>query len=82
MTTQGFSNYSDIMETDLNVLEAKLTQLIELCQSLRAENLQLRQELAQARDDTKQLKGQMTEASARLEALIERLPQTVVEGVL
>jgi cell division protein ZapB len=82
LTTQGFSNYSDIMETDLNVLEAKLTQLIELCQSLRAENLQLRQELAQARDDTKQLKGQMTEASARLEALIERLPQTVVEGVL
>ena len=82
MTTQGFSNYSDIMETDLNVLEAKLMQLIELCQSLRAENLQLRQELAQARDDTKQLKGQMTEASARLEALIERLPQTVVEGVL
>jgi cell division protein ZapB len=82
LTTQGFSNYSDIMETDLNVLEAKLTQLIELCQSLRAENLQLRQELAQARDDTKQLKGQMTEASARLEALIERLPQTIVEGVL
>lgn len=82
MTTQGFSNYSDIMETDLNVLEAKLTQLIELCQSLRAENLQLRQELAQARDDTKQLKTQMTEASTRLEALIERLPQTVVESVL
>ncbi|HEY0267933.1 MAG TPA: hypothetical protein VGC12_01735 [Methyloradius sp.] len=70
------------METDLNALEAKLTQLIELCQSLRAENLQLRQELAQARDDTKQLKSQMTEASARLEALIERLPQTVVEGAL
>lgn len=70
------------METDLNVLEAKLTQLIELCQSLRAENLQLRQELAQARDDTKQLKTQMTEASTRLEALIERLPQTVVESVL
>ncbi len=82
MTLQGFSNYSDIMETDLNALEAKLTQLIELCQSLRAENLQLRQELAQARDDTKQLKSQMTEASARLEALIERLPQTVVEGAL
>jgi len=70
------------METDLNVLEAKLTQLIELCQSLRAENLQLRQELAHARDDTKQLKSQMTEASARLEALIERLPQSAVEGAL
>jgi len=70
------------METDLNVLEAKLTQLVELCQSLRAENLQLRQELAQARDDTKQLKSQMTEASSRLEALIERLPQSAIEGAV
>ena len=82
MTTQGFSNYSAIMESDLNVLETKLTLLIELCQSLRLENLQLRQDLAQAHDDTKQLKSQMTEASVRLEALIERLPQPLIEGSL
>jgi regulator of replication initiation timing len=82
LTTQGFSNYSAIMESDLNVLETKLTLLIELCQSLRLENLQLRQDLAQAHDDTKQLKSQMTEASVRLEALIERLPQPLIEGSL
>ena len=70
------------MESDLNVLETKLTLLIELCQSLRLENLQLRQDLAQAHDDTKQLKSQMTEASVRLEALIERLPQPLIEGSL
>lgn len=75
---QGFSNYSDVMEADLKVLEEKLAQLIELCQLLRSENLKLRQELVQAQDETKQLKENMALASTRLEALIERLPQDVV----
>ena len=72
---QGFSNYSDVMEADLKALEEKVTQLIALCQSLRSENLELRQDLAQAQDDTRQLKENMALASARLEALIERLPE-------
>jgi len=66
------------MEADLKALEEKLAQLIALCQLLRSENLELRQELAQAQDDTKQLKDNMALASKRLEALIERLPQDVV----
>ncbi len=66
------------MEADLKVLEEKLAQLIELCQLLRSENLKLRQELDQAQDETRQLKENMTLASTRLEALIERLPQDVV----
>jgi cell division protein ZapB len=64
-----------MMDTDLKALEDKLTQLIALCQMLRTENLELRQNLAQAQDDTKQLKDSMTQASTRLEALIEQLPQ-------
>ena len=75
---QGFSNYSDVMEADLKALEEKLTQLVALCQLLRSENLQLRQELVQAQDDNKQLKDNMALASTRLEALIGRLPQDVV----
>lgn len=71
----GFSNYSDAMEADLKILEEKLTQLITLCQALRAENLELRQGLAQAQDDAKQLKDNMSLASQRLKLLIERLPQ-------
>lgn len=78
MTVLGFSNYSDIMDVDLKALEDKLTQLIAFCQSLRSENLELRQNLAQAQDDTRQLKDSMTQASARLEALIEQLPQDAV----
>ena len=71
----GFSNYSGTMEADLKLLEEKLTQLIALCQALRSENLELRQGLAQAQDDARQLKENMSMASQRLKLLIERLPQ-------
>ena len=83
MTILGFSNYSDVMDADLKALEDKLTQLIALCQLLRSENLELRQNLVKAQDDTKQLKDSMTQASVRLEALIEQLPQDAVsQGVM
>ena len=83
LTMQGFSNYSGNMESDLTVLEEKVAQLIALCHSLRSENLQLRQELAHAQNDTRQLKEQMAQASDKLEALIERLPgESIREGVL
>lgn len=72
---QGFSNYSAGMDVDLKALEDKLKQLIGLCQTLRHENLELRQELAQAQDDAKQLRDNMTQASSRLEALLQRLPE-------
>jgi cell division protein ZapB len=62
------------MDADLKALEEKVARLIALCQSLREENLQLRQELAQAQDDTRQLRENMMRASAKLEALIDRLP--------
>ena len=62
------------MDADLKVLEEKVARLIALCQSLREENVQLRQELAQAQDDTRQLRENMMLASAKLEALIDRLP--------
>ena len=66
------------MEADLKALEEKLAQLIALCQLLRSENLELRQALVQAQDESRQLKENMALASTRLEALIERLPQDVV----
>jgi cell division protein ZapB len=72
---QGFSNYSGAMEADLKLLEEKLSQLIALCQTLRSENQELRQGLAKAQDDAKQLKENMSLASQRLKVLIERLPQ-------
>lgn len=65
------------MDADLKVLEEKLNQLVALCRALGAENTSLKQELAQAQDDTKQLKAQIAQASVRLEALIGQLPHDV-----
>lgn len=63
------------MEADLKALEDKVSQLLGLCQQMRTENLELRQELAQAQDDMRQLKENMALAGERLEALIESLPE-------
>ncbi len=63
------------MEADLKALEEKVAQLIGLCQQLRTENLDLRQELAQAQDDVRKLKENMARASDRLEALLAALPE-------
>lgn len=75
MTLQAFYNYSGAMDADLKALEEKVAQLLALFQSLRAENLELRQELAQAQDETKQIKEQMAKASSRLQVLIDQLPE-------
>ena len=72
---QAFYNYSGAMDADLKALEEKVAQLLALFQSLRAENLELRQELAQAQDETKQIKEQMAKASSRLQVLIDQLPE-------
>ncbi|GAB7563835.1 hypothetical protein LG202_18740 [Methylobacillus methanolivorans] len=63
------------MNADLITLEEKLSQLISLCQLLRAENLELRQELGRYQDDNKQLKDNMELAGQKLQAVIERLPE-------
>ena len=63
------------MEADLKALEDKVAQLIDLCKQLRTENIDLRQELAQAQNDARQLKENMALTGNRLQALLERLPE-------
>ena len=74
---QGKSNYSGTMEADLKALEDKVSQLLALCKQMRTDNLELRQELAQAQDEVRQLKENMAQAGERLEALIDSLPEGV-----
>ncbi|MHB1676427.1 MAG: hypothetical protein ACYCSS_02650 [Sulfuriferula sp.] len=63
------------METQLNTLEIKLCQLLELCQNLRAENQKLRQQVAIANDQNKQLSERVGHARTRMEALLEKIPE-------
>ena len=72
---QGISNYSGAMEAELKALEVKVSQLLGLCQRTRTENLELRQALAQAQDEVRQLKENMALAGERLEVLIDSLPE-------
>jgi cell division protein ZapB len=62
------------MEAELKSLEGKLEQLVGLCQQLRAENHQLRQEVATALSANRKLEDKIGGAAARLEALLQQLP--------
>lgn len=63
------------MQTELDALEGKLAQLVQLSQRLRAENHQLRQELATALSQGRQSSDQMESARKRLESLLAQLPE-------
>ena len=63
------------MDAEFKSLEQKLGQFVELCQRLRADNLQLRQQLASAMNDNKQLTEKISSASNRLETLLGQIPE-------
>ena len=63
------------MESELKSLEQKLNQFVELCQRLRTDNQQLRQELASALSENRQLTEKIGTASDRLESLLLQLPE-------
>ena len=62
------------MEAEFSSLEAKVAQFVSLCERLRAENQDLRQQLAVARTDARRLNEKIDGAKARLEGLLSRLP--------
>jgi cell division protein ZapB len=62
------------VESEFSSLEAKVAQFVALCERLRAENLELKQQLAAARNDAKRLHDKIDGARARLEGLLSRIP--------
>jgi cell division protein ZapB len=63
------------MEAELNTLDEKINQLVQLCHRLRRDNHELRQQLAAAQNENKQLTDKIGTARARLEGLLSRLPE-------
>lgn len=63
------------MEAELKSLEDKLTQFVELSQRLRADNHDLRQQLATAIHGNKQLEEKIQIATKRLETLLQQIPE-------
>jgi cell division protein ZapB len=62
------------VEAEFNSLEEKVAQFVSLCERLRAENNDLKRELASLRNDAKRLHEKINTAKARLEGLLARLP--------
>ena len=66
--------------TELENLEQKLAQLVALTQQARAENRELRVHLTKLESENKSLHEKVDAARAKLETLIERLPDISEEA--
>ena len=75
MTQWKNPHYSVWMDEAFDSLEAKVSQFVHLCERLRAENIELRQQLAAANNDAKRLNEKIDGARHKLESLIARLPE-------
>ncbi len=62
------------MQSELDALDEKLAHLVQLTQRLRAENQQLRQEVAAALSQQRKGQDRANEAAERLEKLLAQLP--------
>jgi len=63
------------MSSDLDSLDRKVDQLLDLCRKLRTENLDLRGRVVGLESEKLILKEKMDVARGRLESLMERLPE-------
>jgi cell division protein ZapB len=64
------------MDPDFDALEDKLAQLVRRLESLREENRELRQQLAQRTDENARLAEKLGAAKSRIEALLKQIPET------
>ena len=64
------------MDPEFDALEEKLAQLVSRLESLRDENRELRQQLAQRTDENARLAEKLGAAKSRIEALLKQIPET------
>lgn len=64
------------MINQLDALERKIAQIVGVCEMLRADNIQLRQQLLVAENERDEMAERMTAARERIERLALQLPET------
>lgn len=64
-----------VMEAELKSLEEKIQEVVQVCQHLRVDNHNLRQQLATSINENKQLTCKIDSAKKRLEGLLKQLPE-------
>jgi len=62
------------MEIEINSLDEKVRQLAQLCQKLRTDNSELRQQLVSAKHENQRMNEKIASATGRLESLLEKIP--------
>ena len=62
------------MQSELDALEVKLAQVLDRFRAMREENLRLRQQVVSLENTNKQLSERQAEARARMESLLDRIP--------
>jgi hypothetical protein len=67
------------MIPEFNSLSEKVSRLATLTQALRQENADLRQHLSSLSNDKEMLSRRMAEAQQRIAALLEKLPEALLE---
>ena len=65
-----------MMDSELAGLEEKLALLVQRLNALRAENRELRQQLAMRTDENSRLAEKLAAAKTRIEALLKQIPET------
>ena len=65
------------MIAELDTLEAKIRLIAERCDTLRSDNGGLRQQLITAQQEIKQLNARLESARARLQTLLDKIPEDV-----
>ena len=63
------------MDAEFDTLDGKIDQFLQLCQRLKSENQELRQQLVSAKDDAKRMEDKVEGAKTRLEALLRQIPE-------
>jgi cell division protein ZapB len=65
------------VQSELDRVDKKITEVISLCEALKTENAQLKQQLAAAEKNKNDLSERMAFARTRLEQLVLQLPENI-----
>lgn len=63
------------MDAEITLLEQQIEELVGRFEALKGENRELRQRLCTLEADNRRLRDKVEIAAARIEAVIEQLPQ-------
>lgn len=64
------------MIAELETLEAKIRLITEYCETLRNDNVELRQQLLATQLELRQMTTRLETASTRLQALLDKIPES------